>query len=86
LVVLLRAEATRREEAAPPVDSVTVDGLIESVGGWLKVGENAMERVTVPEKPFRLKTDMVELSVSPFPMTISVLLLPTAKVGDGACV
>jgi len=76
----------KRERTEPPDESITEDGLIETVGWWFTVGDIVMERATLPAKPFRLKRDMVELSVSPLPRTISVLLLPMVKVGDGACV
>ena len=80
------ADAMKRERTEPPDESITEDGLIETVGWWFTVGDIVMERATLPAKPFRLKRDMVELSDSPLPRTISVLLLPMVKVGDGACV
>ena len=84
--MLTRAEAMKNELAVPPEESVSVDGLIETVGGWLTVGDVVTESATLPEKPFRLKRDMVEFAVSPFPITSSVRLLPIANVGDGDCV
>jgi hypothetical protein len=51
--------------AEPPEDNVRLDLLRETTGGLLVAGETLFVNVTVPVKPFRLVTVMVELELAP---------------------
>jgi hypothetical protein len=51
--------------AEPPEDKVRLDLLRETTGGLLVAGETLFVNVTVPVKPFRLVTVMVELELAP---------------------
>ena len=51
--------------AEPPEDRVRLELLSETTGGLLVLGETLSVNVTVPVKPFRLVTVMVELELDP---------------------
>ena len=51
--------------AEPPEDRVRLELLSETTGGLLVTGETLSVNVTVPVKPFRLVTVMVELELAP---------------------
>ena len=51
--------------AEPPEDKARLELLSETTGGPLVTGETLSVNVTVPVKPFRLVTVMVELELAP---------------------
>ncbi len=51
--------------AEPPEDKMRLELLSETTGGLLVAGETLSVNVTVPAKPFRLVTVMVELELAP---------------------
>ena len=55
----------RVDTAEPPGDSVRLELLNEITGGLLVAGDRLLVRVTVPLKPFKLVTVMVELELAP---------------------
>jgi hypothetical protein len=55
----------RVDAAEPPEDKVRLELLNETTGGLLVAGEIPSVNVTVPVKPFRLVTVMVELELAP---------------------
>ena len=55
----------RVDVAEPPEDRVRLELVSETTGGLLVAGETLSVNVTVPEKPFRLVTVMVELELAP---------------------
>src|SRR5467141_461692 len=55
----------RVDVAEPPEDRVRLELLSETTGGLLVAGEILSVNVTVPVKPFRLVTVMVEIELDP---------------------
>ena len=53
----------KRAVFTPPAVSVTLDGLVEKVGGCWAVVLNAIERAIFPANPFRLDRVSVEFPV-----------------------
>jgi hypothetical protein len=71
----------RVELAEPPEDNVRLELLSEITGGLLVAGEILSVRVTVPLKPFKLATVMVELALAPRCSVIDAGFALTEKSG-----
>jgi hypothetical protein len=63
--VVADVEIDRVDVAEPPEDKVRAELLSETTGGLLAAGVTLSVSVTVPVKPFRLVTVIVELELAP---------------------
>jgi hypothetical protein len=75
----------RVELAEPPEDKVRLELLNEITGGLLVAGEILSVSATVPLKPFRLVTVIVELALAPGCTVIEAGFAPIEKSGCAAC-
>lgn len=69
-VVDVEVVIVRVDTVEPPGDKVRLEVLNESTGGLLVAGDRLSVRVTVPLKPLKLVTVMVELELAP-PWSVS---------------